>query len=288
MLKLVKNIILILIVLAVLSVVSHFIYLNMAYVSTENAQIDGHSTMISPKISGFITKVNVVPGQMIPKDFVMVEIDKREIQNSLKQVQSLVDSLTARLADAQTNHQRAEMLYKNGAATKQQYDTNLTNYLDFKAQYESAVSQLSQAKLNLEYTEIKAPNDGIVAKTSAEEGQFASVGVPLIGFVGSKRRWVTANFKETEINDIQIGEKAEVSVDAFPGKKFMGQVQSFSSATGASFTLLPPDNATGNFTKIVQRVPVRIELLNLTQEDIVSLKIGLSVVVKIKNIHSRF
>jgi membrane fusion protein (multidrug efflux system) len=105
--------------------------------------------------------------------------------------------------------------------------------------------------------------------------------VPLIGFIDGGSRWVTANFKETEIEGVKVGAKADVDVDAISSRKFHGIVESISSATGATFTLLPPDNATGNFTKVVQRVPVRIRLENLSATDIRILRAGLSAGVKV-------
>ncbi len=103
----------------------------------------------------------------------------------------------------------------------------------------------------------------------------------MIGFVDSSERWVTANFKETEIEEVQPGKKVNIDVDAISGKTFAGVVESISSATGATFTLLPPDNATGNFTKVVQRVPVKIRFENITAEEIEALKAGLSAFVKV-------
>jgi membrane fusion protein (multidrug efflux system) len=143
-------------------------------------------------------------------------------------------------------------------------------------------AQVAQAELNLENTKIKAPSDGFIAKKSVEVGQLAAAGVPLIGFVDAGERWVTANFKETEISDIHPGNRVWVDVDAISGKTFTGKVESLSSATGATFALLPPDNATGNFTKVVQRVPVRIHLENLTPEDVEMLRAGLSADVKVE------
>lgn len=221
-------------------------------------------------------------GQKIKKDFVLAEIDKREFENTLKESESTLVSLTARLQDAELNFKRTQKLYQQGASTKQQFDTSFTNFTDLKAQYEKAKTQVVQAQLNLEYTEIKAPEDGIIAKSSVEVGQFANVGEPLFGYVESKDKWVIANFKETEIEYLSPGNIVTISVDAYPNKEYLGKIYALSSATGASFTLLPPDNATGNFTKIVQRVPVRIHFENLTSEEIEKLKAGLSVFVKIK------
>ncbi len=146
----------------------------------------------------------------------------------------------------------------------------------------SAQAQVNEAKLNLGYTRIIAPVDGKVGKKSFEVGMLAAAGQPLLGFVANQDRWVTANLKETDMDDIEVGKKAYVEVDAISGKTFDGVVESISPATGATFTLLPPDNATGNFTKVVQRVPVRIKLLNLTEKDIDRLQNGLSAEVKIR------
>ena len=262
--------------------ISYFIYQNIVYVTTDNAQIEGHAVLLAPKESGFITKVNVDQGQKVKKDEILIEIDERDYQNALKQSKANLISLIAKLSDAEVNFKRTEKLFKIGAATQQQYDSNLANYSDIKAQTESVQAQVLQAELMLEYTKIKAPSNGIIAKKSAEIGQFANPGAALIGFVDTDERWVIANFKETEIEFIKNGERAIIVVDAFTNKTYYGTVFSMSSATGATFTLLPPDNATGNFTKVVQRVPVKIKFDKLSENDIEQLKNGLSVFVKIR------
>ncbi len=117
--------------------------------------------------------------------------------------------------------------------------------------------------------------------SSAEAGMLANPGTPLLGFVSSESRWVVANFKETDLRRLKVGQKASISVDAISGQVFHGGSESFYSATGAVFSLLPPDNATGNFTKVVQRVPTRIRLEGLTPEDIDLLRAGLSAVAEV-------
>ena len=109
----------------------------------------------------------------------------------------------------------------------------------------------------------------------------AEVGTALMGFVQNEERWVMANFKETQLDSIQPGKKVKVSVDAIPGKEFEGLVESISPSSGATFTLFPPDNATGNFTKVEQRVPVKIYLKNLSNDDVVKLQAGLSAEVAV-------
>ncbi len=125
------------------------------------------------------------------------------------------------------------------------------------ARVKSAKASLALAKLQLSYTHITAPADGLVSKLSVHEGQLVQMGQPVAEFVPA-RTYVVANFKETQLARVQVGQKAEISLDAYPGHKFAAHVESLSGATGARFALLPPDNASGNFVKVVQRVPVRL------------------------------
>ena len=124
----------------------------------------------------------------------------------------------------------------------------------------SARAARERAGLDLSYTQIVAPSDGVVSRKTVEVGQYVQAGQPLLDVVPLHDVWVVANFKETEIRDVDPGDRAEIKVDAYPGRRFGGHVESLSPATGARFSLLPPDNATGNFTKVVQRIPVRIRM----------------------------
>jgi membrane fusion protein (multidrug efflux system) len=124
----------------------------------------------------------------------------------------------------------------------------------------SARAARDRAALDLSYTQITAPSNGVVSRKTVEVGQYVQAGQPLLDVVPLDDVWVVANFKETEIRDVTPGDKAEIRVDAYPGRTFSGHVESLSPATGARFSLLPPDNATGNFTKVVQRIPVKIRV----------------------------
>ncbi|RZK24053.1 MAG: HlyD family secretion protein [Hymenobacter sp.] len=121
-------------------------------------------------------------------------------------------------------------------------------------------SDLDNAKLQLSYTTLVAPANGIVSKKSVQPGQVVGPGQQLIGLVSSGKTWVIANFKETQLEDMKVGQKAKLEVDAYPSEEFDGHIESLSAATGARFALLPPDNASGNFVKVTQRVPVKIVL----------------------------
>jgi membrane fusion protein (multidrug efflux system) len=126
------------------------------------------------------------------------------------------------------------------------------------ARVTSAEAQLELARLNLGYTKIKPPANGIASKLTAHPGQLLTIGQPIFELVPTET-YVVANFKETQVGKMKKGQKATIKVDAFPGKKFSGTVESLSGGTGASFSLIPADNASGNFVKVVQRVPVRIK-----------------------------
>lgn len=266
----------------ILVIAAYFVIDHIMYVSTDNAQIDANTVMLAAKLSGYITQVNVDDGQAVKKGDVLVEIDSRDYENAYKQLSNQLVSIDARRKDAERNYHRLQELNQKGAVSQAQYDSASAAYAEVKAQYESLSAQVAQAQLNLENTKLRAPSDGIIARKAAEVGQLASPGVPLIGFVSSDGRWVMANFKETEIEDIKIGSKAKIDVDAIGGKSYKGEVVAISPATGATFTLLPPDNATGNFTKVVQRVPIKIKINDIDAQDLFLLRAGLSVIVKVR------
>ena len=152
----------------------------------------------------------------------------------------------AELQTAQTGPQQV-------AATKARAAAAAAHALQAKA-------ALAQAELNLEYATVKAPVKGIVSRKSVEVGQIVQPGQPLMAIIPLDTIWVTANFKETQLAELRPGQKASITVDAYGGRKFTGHVESIAAATGARFSLLPPENATGNYVKVVQRVPVKIVL----------------------------
>jgi len=123
-----------------------------------------------------------------------------------------------------------------------------------------AEAQVAQAQLNLGYTRIVAPADGMVGQRRVRPGQFVNIGTQVIAVMALPHVWVVANYKETQMTNVRAGDPVEVTVDAFPDLRLTGHVESWSPGTGSVFALLPPDNATGNFTKVVQRVPVKIVL----------------------------
>src|SRR6478735_3235994 len=140
---------------------------------------------------------------------------------------------------------------------------------------------VADAKLNLSYTVVTAPADGIVSKVNVQAGQFLQAGQSTFSMVQDNDIWVVGNFKETQFGDLKAGQKVTIEVDAFPGHAFEGRVASFAPATGSRFALLPPDNASGNFVKTVQRLPVRIEFTNPQDSMVKQLKAGMNVSVDV-------
>jgi membrane fusion protein (multidrug efflux system) len=139
---------------------------------------------------------------------------------------------------------------------------------------------VQQAELNLQYATVKAPVKGIVSKKTVEVGQVVAPGQPLMTIIPLEEVWVTANFKETQLEDMHPGQPATIEVDAYGGREFKAHVESLAAATGSRFSLLPPENATGNFVKVVQRVPVRI-VIDQKQDAEQLLRPGMSVTAKV-------
>jgi membrane fusion protein (multidrug efflux system) len=192
------------------------------------------------------------------------ELDRSDTQ--LKVAQSSVDVARARLTSIKSSAAQAQSRVVEAKAKAKSSNDVETQIVLAQARAKAAHAQVDTAKaardlaaLDLSYTKIYAPSDGVVSKKSINVGQMLSPGQSVVQLVTDKL-WVTGNFKETQVANMRVGQSASVEVDAFGGKSIEGEVESFSGATGAKFTLLPPDNATGNFTKVVQRLPVRVRL----------------------------
>jgi membrane fusion protein, multidrug efflux system len=266
----------------VLAVGAYLGYQSFFYISTDNAMVQAQTTLLSSRVTGIIVKADVQENEKVSAGQTLIEIKPDDYQDMVNQLQSDGESLAAQVHGAEINYHRTLDLFRKGASTQERLDTAETQLQMLQQKFKSAEAQVASAKLSLDYTKIVAPTDGKVARKSFEVGMLATAGQPLLGFVEGKERWVTANLKETDMDHITAGKKAFVTVDAISGREFEGVVESISPTTGATFSLLPPDNATGNFTKVVQRVPVRIKLLNLNESDIDRLQSGLSAEVKIR------
>jgi membrane fusion protein (multidrug efflux system) len=255
---------------------SWFGYEQYKYESTDDAYVGANATQLAPKVSALVTYVLVQENQTVKAGQILAQLDRKDFEAALESASGALESLQARLVDAETNFHRDQKLLKQGAVSRQQFDHSQADFLSIQRQAQSAQAKLDQARLDLDFTAIRAPTDGQIARRSVDVGMYVSAGTAIFGFVPSDERWVDANYKETQLASIAIGKTATLTVDAIPGRTFTGVVESISPATGATFTLMPPDNATGNFTKVVQRIPVRIRIKNLRPEDFQILQAGLS------------
>ena len=284
--------------------------------STDDAYVQADSTIVSPKVSGYIAEVLVGDNQPVKAGQLLARIDDRDFRTALDQAaadvaaseaavrnldaqialqQPVIEQETADVAAAEANLQfaqeeqaRYDGLMKSGSGTiqrAQQTDAALrekiaqlqhgksgllaaqkkvdvltTDRAKAVAQRDHARAVEAQAALNLSYTGISAPVEGTVGARSLRVGQFVQAGTQLMAVVPLDAVYVVANFKETQLTHVRNGQPVEIRIDSFHGTKLRGHVDSLSPASGLEFALLPPDNATGNFTKIVQRVPVKIAL----------------------------
>lgn len=228
--------------------------------STDDAQVAGHVAILSAKVPGMVAQVLIEENQKAKKGDVLVRLDVRDFENTKAQLSSELSSTEAKLIQARKNFVRSQNLFANKAIPAQELEVAQSQFDELKAKANAIRTQLKQSELNLEFAEIRAPEDGTIGKKSVEPGMVVSTTQPLMAFVASREKWITANFKETQLRRMKVGDKVALSIDSIEGGKFSGEVESLAPGTGAMFALIPPDNATGNYTKIVQRLPVRIKL----------------------------
>lgn len=235
----------------------------------------------------------------------------RTTQSSIGVTEAGVEESRVHLANAEKEYNRYKNLLAQQAVTKQQFDAVATSFEAAKARHEQAQRQrnttslvkdeqtqrldqndaqiklakaaVELARLNLSYTIILAPCDGVTGRKNIEEGQLLQPGQAVVDIVNETEKWVVANYKETQMAHLCEGQSASIKVDAIPGIKFKGNVVSISRATGASFSLFPQDNSAGNFVKVEQRIPVRIEFSKENKaEDLARLSAGMNVECEIK------
>jgi membrane fusion protein (multidrug efflux system) len=244
--------------------------------TTDDAFIDVHFVSVAPKIAGRVAVVNVDDNQLVKKGDVLVEIDPGDFQVALAQAKANLAKDKAGQIQSAANEKRAQDLFTRKVVSTQERDTNVAASDASKASVAADEAAVEQAQLNLGYTKIKAPIDGYVTKEAITTGDYVQVGQALMSLV-PPRVWVTANFKETQLRSMRPGQPTTISIDAYEGRELRGHVDSIQAGSGAAFSLMPPENATGNYVKVVQRVPVKI-VLDDQQEPQRVLGPGMSVV----------
>ncbi len=227
------------------------------YETTDDAFIDAHVIPISAKISGHVAAVLVDDNQQVEQGQLLVEIEPQDFEVSLGEAKAELAAAQAAARRAEDDMARYKLLYQKDQVSKQTYDHAVTAVDEARDNVEVDAEKVQQATLNLSYTKIYAPEAGKVTKRAVELKSYVEVGQPLMALV-PRKVWVTANFKETQLTRMRPGQPVTVRVDAYPGHVFKAHVDSIQSGTGSRFSLLPPENATGNYIKVVQRVPVKI------------------------------
>ena len=285
----------------------YFTIHSIFYQSTDDAFVEGHIVYIAPRVEGPVLNLLIDDNQFVKKGDLLLEIDPKDYEVKLQQAKAKLDEAKAALINtenqvektlsdlefAKADYDRYSKMYKEGISSRQDYDSSLnkltaaqSNSNSAKARYDEITAsikrleaEVEQDELNLSYTKIYAPQEGLITNRSVEQGNYVQVAQPMFAIVPEKM-WVVANFKETQLANMKPGQPVEIKVDTYRGKKFKGKVDSIQRASGAKASLFPPENAVGSYVKIVQRVPVKI----VFTEDISEYNIvpGMSVVPEVK------
>jgi membrane fusion protein (multidrug efflux system) len=287
------------ILLIIVVIAAYYWYGNMqAFVSTDDAYIDADRVSLSTKILGRIEFLGAQEGDTVKAGEVLVKLDNTDLlaqkTSALASIQLADESskLSKVMVDkSEEDFKRAEVQFKDGVITKEQYDHDQKALDAARASYNidlskiaSAKSQLGVIDSQLQNTIIISPMDGFVAKRWQLIGDVVQPGQPIFSIYNVKNLWVTANMEETKVGRLHLNSVVEMSVDSYPGIKFSGKIFDIGMYTASEFSLIPPNNASGNFTKVTQRVPVKISIDNSagnSGEKLV-LRPGMSVDVSVK------
>ena len=290
-----KRILIPLLIFIIIGVAAWYWYMgNKGFVSTDDAFIDADKATISSKILGRIVSLKIAEGDTVKMGQVLVQLDTADLKAQEKQfiaaTLSAKESITlakVNLEKAKEDFERAKNQFKDNIITREQYDHSSKSLDAAQAEYNISLTKpdMSKAqqdviKVQLKNGTIYSPIDGVVAKRWVLEGDIIQPGQPVYTIFDTKNLWITAQFEETRLGRITPGDQVEISVDAYPDNKFTGKVFQIGSNTASQFSLIPPNNASGNFTKVTQRVPVKI--LFDKRNNKFSLLPGMSVEVRVK------
>jgi membrane fusion protein (multidrug efflux system) len=268
------------------------------FVSTDDAYVDANRVSISPKVLGRIVVLTVDEGDRAKQGDLLVRLDETDLRSQVEQAKASLafarDSLPLAKVNvdrASDDFARADLQFKGAVITKEQY-AHAKQALDgAKAEYGIAVSKIAVAKAQLGVVEtqlenmtIVAPFDGIVAKRWLLPGDVVQPGQPILTIYDTRLIWVTANLEETKLERVKLKDRVEINVDTYPGRPVWGKVAVIGDYTAAQFSLIPPNNASGNFTKVTQRVPLKIYLDEQTPKTRAAdlLRPGMSVEIRIR------
>lgn len=295
-----KRLFVLVLILVIFGVLGYgYWYLNFrGFVSTDDAFIDGDLVSLGSKMMGRITELKVDEGDSVAKDELLIQLDDRDLQAQKVQVaanlelakQSVVLA-KVNLEKTQDDYNRASTQFQNHVIPAEQYD-HATKALDAaRAQYNielarvgAAEAQLQVIQTQIENTRITTPVAGVIAKKWSLPGDVIQPGQAIFTIYNYNQVWVTANFEETKLASINPGDAVEISVDTYTDHTFSGKVLMIGAVAASKFSLIPPNNASGNFTKVTQRIPVKISIDQQSQNqngDPFLLLPGMSVEVKV-------
>ena len=286
-----------LIIIAVIGIV--YWYINVRdYVSTDDAYIDANRISISSKVLGLIKRLTVGEEDTVSKNQVLVQLDDADLQAQLELAkaglifaQEKIPLAQVNLNRAKDDFQRAKLQFNKGVFTQEQFDHAKKTLESAQVEYNIAKSQVgvSQAQVAVFETQLKnmqivIPFDGVIAKRWVMAGEVVQPSQPIFSVYDMNHLWVTANLEETKIGSVVLDDHVDINVDAYPNHKFEGKIIDIADYTASEFSLIPPNNASGNFTKVTQRIPIKISLINRKKEDIEAfpLRPGMSAEIKIK------
>jgi membrane fusion protein (multidrug efflux system) len=289
------------VIIAVIAVVvaSYWYLYRRGYVSTNDAFIDGDPVTVGPKILGRIAWLGADEGDGVRQGQELVRLDDAGLKAEEAQAQADL-ALTEQslplakigLERAQTDFDRVQVQYRDNVVPQEDFDHARQALELAKAQYAVAQGRVTASRAHLAVVEaqlgntlIVSPISGVVARKWMMPGDIAQPGQPIFTIYDLHDIWVTANLEETKLASISVGSPVRISVDAYPGREFSGKVLLIGAATASQFSLIPPNNASGNFTKVTQRVPVKISVdLPETASDVAGAGLlpGMSAVVKVR------
>jgi membrane fusion protein (multidrug efflux system) len=267
-----------------------------SHVWTNDAFLDGYQISISSDVGARLIALYVDEGDIVKEGELLCQLDE-SIYNSQKEDAATNVTFLQRSVELQKiNMEKQQDIY---LVAKQEYENQIISYIDFDkiekdyhlsiANYKATEAALVNgiAKLGvieelLRHTKVYAPRDGAIAKRWVVAGDVVQVGQPLFALTDTKNIWVTANLEETKIEHLRSGDKVDIQIDAYPDEKFSGSIFIVRASAASQFSLIPPDNATGNFTKVVQRVPVKILLDKSHSNESLYLYPGMSAEISVK------
>ena len=231
------------------------------YVSTENAYVAAEMAQVTPSTGGTIQQINVIDTQKVAQGDILVVIDDTDAKLAMADAQAQLAQAQTNLDKAKIDADRRKALSASGSVSAEEVTTSENALRAAQAMFDAAQANVDKAQVNLDRTVIRAPISGVVSKRMVQLGQRVQAGTQLLSIVPVDKVHVDANYKEVQLRRVKVGQKVELESDLYGNDVvYHGTVAGFSGGTGAAFAIIPAQNATGNWIKVIQRLPVRIEL----------------------------